>query len=244
MLRRGRRKGTITIPSPNIWHWPEIYEIENEAQDHAGALEAQLQRHARWHGAHIVDIGCGTGFHLPRFSEHARAVTGIEPHPPLVEAARARASALGNVAVLRGRADDLPLPDASADIVHARTAYFFGPGCEPGIREALRVLVPGGCLLIVDLDATAGRYGEWMRADLPRYDPQAVEAFFDRQGFELVRVDTEWAFGSRADLEAVLAIEFSPRVASLARHQVMGTRMPVRYRVHSLRKPRIQSGGP
>ncbi|MBD8505491.1 class I SAM-dependent methyltransferase [Hoyosella sp. G463] len=243
MLRGGRRRGTVTIPSPNIWHWPEIYEIENAAQDHAGALAAELQRHAGWSGAHIVDIGCGTGYHLPLFAEQARAVTGIEPHPPLVGAARERTADLGNVIVLQGRADAIPLPGSSVDIVHARTAYFFGPGCEPGIREALRVLVPGGCLLVVDLDATAGHYGEWMRADLPRYDPVAVEAFFERQGFELARIDTEWVFGSRADLEAVLGIEFSPRVASRARQQVVGTCLPVRYRVHCLRKPRIGSGG-
>ncbi|WP_149359965.1 class I SAM-dependent methyltransferase [Lolliginicoccus suaedae] len=240
MLRSGRRKGTITIPSPNIWHWPEIYEIENLAQDHAGAIPAELQRHARWSGARIVDIGCGTGFHLPLFALQAQAVTGIEPHPPLVAAARERIAGFGNVTVLHGRADAIPLPASSVDIVHARTAYFFGPGCEPGIREALRVLVPGGWLLIVDLDVTAGLYGEWMRADLPRYDPAAVESFFERQGFGLARVDTRWTFRTRADLEAVLAIEFSPRVASRARQQVVGTCLPVRYRIHSLRKPTFE----
>ena len=31
-------------PSPNIWHWPEIYERENRAQDSTGALWRELRQ--------------------------------------------------------------------------------------------------------------------------------------------------------------------------------------------------------
>jgi hypothetical protein len=51
---------------------------------------------------------------------------------------------LPNVRVVTSGAQRLPLPAASLDLVHARTAYFFGRGCEPGLVEADRILRPGG----------------------------------------------------------------------------------------------------
>jgi SAM-dependent methyltransferase len=164
-------------------------------------------------------------------------VVGVEPHPPLVRRARTRVAALAGVRVVQAGAESLPLPDASADLVHARTAYFFGPGCEPGLAEAERILRPGGVLAVVDLDATRPPYGDWMRLDLPHYDPAAVERFFDRQGFALRRMDTEWRFADRAGLEAVLGIEFSGPTARRAVAATDGLTLPVGYRLHTRRKP-------
>ena len=234
----GRETGDGVIASPNIWHWPEIYEQENHAQDVHGAVHAALREAADWAGRDVVDVGCGAGFHLPMFAVDARTVTGVEPHPPLVAAARSRVRDLPSVTVLRGSASGMPIPDASADLVHARTAYFFGPGCGAGILEAMRVLRPGGVLAVVDLDATAHPYGRWMRADLPHYDPAAVEAFFEAQGFELRRIDTLWEFPDRGTLEGVLGIEFAPETAARAIRETPGTTLTVRYRLHVRRKPR------
>jgi SAM-dependent methyltransferase len=230
-------RGLEPVPSPNIWNWPEIYERENRAQDVTGAIWAALREVGDWAGADVVDIGCGDGFHLPVFARDARSVVGVEPHPPLVERARRRVAGLAGVSVLSGSAQRVPLPDASTDLVHARTAYFFGPGCEPGLAEADRLLRPGGLLAIVDLDASRGPYGDWMRADLPRYDPAGVERFFAGQGFRLRRVATEWRFPDRASVEAVLRIEFSAPVAARAIATTRGSTIPVGYRVHTRRKP-------
>ncbi|OZD09430.1 SAM-dependent methyltransferase [Rhodococcus sp. 06-235-1A] len=225
------------IPSPNIWHWPHLYEAENRAQDVDGALFEAIRSAADWASKTVVDVGCGSGFHLPIFAADAERVVGVEPHEPLVELARARVADLSNVAVETGRADALPVVDGSVDLVHARTAYFFGPGCGPGIVDAMRVLAPGGTLVVVDLDATASPYGDWMRSDLPHYDPAAVEAFFAAQGFDLTRVDTRWSFPNRRVLSDVLGIEFGPRVARRAMTAVDGTAFDVRYRLHVRHKP-------
>ncbi|HEV7648058.1 MAG TPA: class I SAM-dependent methyltransferase [Actinophytocola sp.] len=230
------RRGHDTLPSPNIWHWPDVYEVENHAQDADGEIWRALDGLVDWTGRDVVDVGCGDGFHLPRFAERARRVVGVEPYPPLVRRARDRVAGLLTVEVRTGAAQRLPLPDASVDVVHARTAYFFGPGCEPGLEEADRVLRPGGSLVIVDLDVRHRPYGDWMRADLPGYDADEVGAFFDRQGFTRRRVETVWRFADRADLAAVLRIEFSKAVADRAIAEVVGLSLPVGYRVlHRLR---------
>lgn len=221
---------TPPIPSPNIWNWPQVYERENAAQDADGAIWATLRAVVPWAGANVLDVGCGDGYHLPMFAAEAASVIGVEPHPPLVERARRRVGSLARV--LAAGAAALPLPDASVDLVHARTAYFFGPGCEPGLAEAERVLRPGGAIAIVDLDATVAPYGRWMRADLPRYDPARVERFFAAQGFSLQRVPTVWRFPDRATCEAVLRIEFSREVADRAVAETTGLTLPVGYRLH------------
>lgn len=231
-------QGRQVTPSPNIWHWPEIYAVENRAQDRTGAIWQALRDRADWSGLDVVDVGCGDGFHLPVFATTARTVVGVEPHPPLARRARRRMAGTPGVDVLVAPAHRLPLADASVDLIHARTAYFFGPGCEPGLAEADRVLRPGGRLVIVDLDASCPPYGEWLRADLPHYNPDEVEIFFQRQGFDSIRVDTQWRFDDRASLEAVLEIEFSAAVARRAARETSGCTIPVGYRIRTREKPR------
>ena len=117
------------MPSPNIWHHPQTYEIENRAADPDRHIEAAMRSVADWRGRDLLDLGCGTGYHLPRWAEDARRVVGVEPHPDLARVAARRTSRLDAVEVLVGTAQAVPLPDASVDVVQARWAYFFGPGC-------------------------------------------------------------------------------------------------------------------
>lgn len=204
------------IPSPNIWLAPEVYELENQAVDPDGAVEAAIRSVRDWAGLDVLDVGCGTGFHLPRFAATASSVVGVEPHLPLLRQARMRVAALGldNVSVRRGRAQALPLADRSVDVAHARWAYFFGPGCEPGLREFGRVVRRGGVAFVIDNDPTRSTLGGWFLRAHPQWDAAGVERFWARQGFTGVPVDMRWSFARRCDLEAVVGIEFAPDLAA------------------------------
>ena len=173
-----------------------------------------------WAGRAVLDVGCGTGFHLPWLAASASSVVGVEPHADLVALARRRTRRLPNVSVLQGTAQALPLADSSVDIVHARWAYFFGPGCEPGLAEIDRVVRRGGTAFVIDNDATRSTFGSWFRRGYPEVDPPSVERFWSTRGWTRTPVDMRWAFSSRADLEAVVRIEFAPAVAEevLASH--------------------------
>jgi len=170
----------------------------------------------------VLDVGCGAGFHLPRFASlGAREVVGVEPHGTLAAAARRRCRGLPGVQVHRSGAQSLPLPDHSVDISHARWAYFFGPGCEPGLAELQRVMRRGGVSFVIDNDATRSTFGRWFATALPGYDAATVERFWSRAGWRREPVDLEWTFDRRADLEAVVRIEFAPQHAEriLAEHE-------------------------
>jgi ubiquinone/menaquinone biosynthesis C-methylase UbiE len=197
------------IPSPNIWKQPHVYELENQAVDPDRVIERALEAARPWSGATVVDIGCGTGFHLPRFAETAARVIGVEPHRDLVHWARLRCRGLSAVTVRQGAAQALPLPDASVDVAHARWSYFFGPGCEPGLRELRRVMRVGGSAFVIDNDATRSTFGRWFARALPSYEPASVDAFFAREGWTTTRHDIRWAFERRSDFERVVRIEFA-----------------------------------
>jgi SAM-dependent methyltransferase len=208
------------VASPNIWRHPGVYELENRAVDPDGVIEAAMRSVRDWRDATVLDVGCGSGYHLPWFTADAARVVGVEPHPPLVELARRRTAGLATVDVRAGTAQRLPLPDASVDVAHARWAYFFGPGCEPGLRELDRVVRRGGAAFVIDNDATRSTFGGWFRRELPGYDPRTVERFWARQGWSRTPLTIRWACRTRADLDAIVRIEFSPRLAEeiLASH--------------------------
>jgi SAM-dependent methyltransferase len=219
------------VPSPNIWDFTEVYEAENRAVDPDGVIETAIDELVAetpgrlgvgW--GDVVDIGCGTGFHLPRLAERARRVVGVEPHGGLAARATARVAELPHVTARQGSAQELPLPDGSVDLAHARWAYFFGPGCEPGLRELERVLRRGGLAVVLDHDGTRSEVGRWFAAGLVadglRHDPDGLERFWGRRGFSRRRLDIRWHFASRADLADVLRIEFPASVVDRALQEV------------------------
>jgi SAM-dependent methyltransferase len=214
------------VPSPNIWNHPGLYELENRSVDPERRIEAAMRELADWSGRDVLDVGCGSGFHLPMFAATARTVVGVEPHPPLVTLARrrtARSAGGAPVTVLQGTAQQLPVPDASVDVAHARWAYFFGPGSEPGLAELHRVVRRGGTAFVVDNDGTRSTFGRWFRLGYPRVDPAAVERFWSAHGWNRVPLDVEWRFSTRAELEQVVRIELDPRTADIALAEHEGT---------------------
>jgi SAM-dependent methyltransferase len=212
------------IRSPNIWGAPQVYEIENRAVDPDGVIEVAMAAIRPWDGAVVLDVGCGSGFHLPRFAATAARVVGVEPHPPLLALAGRRTAGEPRVQVRPGTAQELPVPDASVDVVHARWAYFFGPGCEPGLRELSRVIRRGGAAFVIDNDATRSTFGAWFRRALPDYDAASVERFWAMRGWRRSSLDIRWDFATRADFEAVVRIEFAPDQAEqiIAEHPGRG----------------------
>ncbi len=126
------------------------------------------------------------------------------------------AADLPGTEVLAGSAEQIPLADASLDVVHARFAYFFPPGTDAGLTEVLRVLRPGGVLVAVDNDYRWGEFARLLAASATRPPLQTAAAvdqwWRDRQASRH-EVRSDLQFGSRADLAAVLGIEFPAEVA-------------------------------
>jgi SAM-dependent methyltransferase len=209
--------------APNIGGHPDRYELENAALEQAGHVLAAMREIAPWAGRAIVDLGCGTGYWLSRYATEAAGVVGVEPDPTLRAVARDAARELPAAEVLAGSAEQIPLRDDRADVVHARFAYFFPPGCEAGLTEVLRILRPGGFLVAVDNDYRWGEFAGLLAASAtrpPLATAAAVDAWWRDRGAARYEVRSRLDFVSRADLSAVLHIEFPGTVARdwLRRH--------------------------
>jgi hypothetical protein len=58
-------------PAPNQGDRPDLYEVENRAVDPAGRLLDAMRDLAPWAGKTLVDLGCGSGYWLPRYAAEA-----------------------------------------------------------------------------------------------------------------------------------------------------------------------------
>ncbi|MEU6998705.1 methyltransferase domain-containing protein [Nonomuraea sp. NPDC046570] len=111
-------------------------------------------------GDRVLDVGCGTGY-LTRILAPvvgpAGQVTGVDASPPMIE--YARRSAPGNCSYQVGEGQALDLPDAGFDVVVSSLAVHHIPAAERGaaVREMLRVLRPGGRLLIAEFRPPTNR---------------------------------------------------------------------------------------
>jgi SAM-dependent methyltransferase len=105
-------------------------------------------------GGLLMEVGSGTGGISRRIAAHYAAgrVLGVEPSPDLVAEARRRAGGIGNLRFLVGSGAALEQGDASVDIVLMHTVLSHVPQPEALLVEALRVLRPGGQLVVCDAD--------------------------------------------------------------------------------------------
>ena len=226
-------------------HDAVTYELENRIADPDGRIEALMEAHAPMRGRVVADIGAGGGFHAVRYAERAAHVFAVEPSAKMLAQLHRRIAGESEairprVSVLAAGAEAIPLADGSVDIVHSRFAYFFGPereqvrSCEPGIREALRILRPGGHFFIVDNDLREGDFAALLREFGYAAEPglaDRIDAFWAGRGFAAETVMSEWRAPSRGALERVVRMEFGD-AAEAAMARLPGHRIGYGYRIY------------
>ena len=97
-----------------------------------------------------LEVAIGTGLNLRHYPDHVR-LTGVDWSPRMVQAAQRNADRLARpVALSRADAADLPFADDVFDAVVCTFALCCIPDERAALLEAVRVLRPGGSLLLAD----------------------------------------------------------------------------------------------
>lgn len=99
-------------------------------------------------GLDVLEIGGGDGHFFDRVGDLARSYVNVEPSPSTPDGAALARLADPRYAELRCSALDIPLPDASADLVIAIAALDHLPEPKAALVELRRVLRPNGVLTL------------------------------------------------------------------------------------------------
>jgi ubiquinone/menaquinone biosynthesis C-methylase UbiE/DNA-binding transcriptional ArsR family regulator len=128
----------------------------------------------------VADLGAGTGAVTQALAPFVARVIAVDESTAMLSAARKRLHGIGNVDVRNGRLESLPLADGEVDVALLFLVLHYVADPKVVIAEAVRVLKPGGRVLVLDmmpherqdLRQTMGHLwqgfessmlGEWMR---------------------------------------------------------------------------------
>jgi SAM-dependent methyltransferase len=97
----------------------------------------------------VGDLGCGTGQIARTLAPFVKRVIGVDTSAAMLEAARARSA--GNIEFREGQLEQLPMEARELDVALMFLVLHYVVEPARALREAARVLKPGGRLLIVDM---------------------------------------------------------------------------------------------
>jgi len=155
----------------------------------------------------VLEIGIGSGLNLPFYGAAVREVIGVDPSPVLLRLAQDRAAGLPvRLAVRQAPAETLPFEDEDFDTVVTTWSLCTIGDPVAALREARRVLAPGGRVLFAEhgLSPDAG-VARWQNRITPVWKHVAggchtnrpIDRLIEAAGLRIDRLNTGYAEGPR-----------------------------------------------
>jgi SAM-dependent methyltransferase len=147
---------------------------------------AELER-----GAVVVDVGCGPGAAARHAARAGATVIGVDPASVMRRFARVLTRRSDDIGYVDGSAENLPVANATANVVWSIATVHHWRDVDAGLREAGRILVAGGRFVAIERRVRPGATGHGAHGDHGWTDAQA-EVFAARAGavgFENVRFE-------------------------------------------------------
>jgi SAM-dependent methyltransferase len=166
-------------------------------------------------GQTVLDLGSGGGIDVllsaRRVGPTGKAI-GLDMTDEMLDLARKNAAAAGvaNVEFVKGEMEAMPLPDASVDVIIPNCVVNLSPDKEAVLREAFRVLTPGGRFAVSDVMAQgkalpaelAGDMASWTGCIAGALEEHDYRAKLAAAGFADIEVVVTQVYG-QDDAEAI-----------------------------------------
>ncbi len=126
----------------------------------------------------ILDVGCGTGYHLKQLSENNPnyELTGIDLSEDMLRICRKKLNESDQLNLINSNFLDVDLRNNSYDLIIA--SYSLSMMADPfkALDRMFELLKPGGCLAILDFSESRHRwFREWMEWNHVRFEKQLLD---------------------------------------------------------------------
>jgi ubiquinone/menaquinone biosynthesis C-methylase UbiE len=140
----------------------------------------------------VVDVGCGPGTAARHAARVATSVVGVDPAPIMLRVAKLVPRRGNNLRFVAGTAEALPVGDDTASVLWSIACVHHWHDIDTGLKEANRVLEPGGRFVAIERHTEPGAQG--LRSHGWTDDRAAAFAEQCRaHGFADVHVETQQA---------------------------------------------------
>jgi ubiquinone/menaquinone biosynthesis C-methylase UbiE/DNA-binding transcriptional ArsR family regulator len=137
----------------------------------------------------VADLGCGTGQTAAALAPFVGRVVAVDGSGAMLQAAKKRLQPFENVDVRRGDLEALPFGDAVADAATLMLVLHHVADPAKALREAARILKPGGRIVIVDmLPHDRESYRQQMGHVWLGFSEDQIARLLAQSGFDSVRV--------------------------------------------------------